>query len=54
LKSRREEEHSTFEMDCSVEREEVHVNWFYEGVEITAENNTNFDHFEFVSEGYDR
>lgn len=54
LKSRREEEHSSFEMDCAVEREEVHVKWFYDGVEITEESNANFGHFEFVSEGYER
>ena len=50
LKSRREEEHSTFELDCAIERADGEVTWYYNDVEITPRNNDNFDHFEFIEE----
>jgi len=54
LKNRREEDHSTFDLICSVEREDAEVTWFYEGIEINPSNNTNFDHYQFITEGFDR
>ncbi len=48
LKTRREEEESTFELDCAIERADGRVQWFYNDVEITPRNNQNFDHFEFI------
>ena len=48
LKSRREEEESTFDMDCAVEKADAMVQWFFNGVEITPRNSAIFDHYEFI------
>lgn len=48
LKSRREQEESTFELDCAVEKADALVKWYFNDVEISARTVSIFDHFEFI------
>ena len=50
LKSRREEEESTFELDCAVERADGKVTWWFDDIEITPRTSKIFDHFEFIEQ----
>ncbi|CAB4063293.1 unnamed protein product [Lepeophtheirus salmonis] len=54
LKSRREEEHSTFDIECAVEHDYFEPTWWFNDIEITPTTNKNFDHFEFISEEFTR
>ncbi len=50
LKTRREEEYSTFELECAIEKEKEEVTWWFNDVEINARTNQNFSHYEFISD----
>lgn len=54
MKTRREEEGSSFELECSIDKEEESVTWYYNDMEITPRNNPNFDHFDFEEDGKKR
>ena len=50
LKTRREEEGSSFDLDCAIEKEDGSVTWWFNDIEITPRTNEFFDHFEFIEE----